>query len=544
MKLNQEELEANRLSFLAAGFKLPCYDRECVKKKTLEHPAWVHFGPGNLFKAFPAHAVQVLLNNDRINTGLIAVEGHDYEIVKNLSLPFNHLHVLVTLHADGRMEKEVIGSILETLILDQKHEEDMHRLRAVFANPSLQIASFTITEKGYSVRAESGALYDAIVQDIAAGPLAANSYLGKVCALLYHRFQTCRMPLAMVSMDNCSHNGDRLKEAMLTLAMGWAREGHVDNDFADYLSDASQIAFPWTMIDKITPRPDPQVGKMLADSGLEEVTPIVTSRNSYVAPYVNAEPVEYLVIEDIFPNGRPPLEHAGILLTDRKTVEKAEKMKVCTCLNPLHTALAIFGCLLGYEKISDEMQDENLRRLAEKLGYEEGLPVVNSPGILSPEEFLDTVLTKRLPNPYLPDSPKRIATDTSQKLSVRFGETIKAYQKKDPERLASLKIIPLVIAGWFRYLCGVDDRGEAFPISPDPGAARVQECLRHFSLGDDLRSNPDLTAHLQRLLSDRNLFGVDYVACGLSDRIIHYFSELSRGPGAVEKTLSEVLRFM
>ncbi len=102
----------------------------------------------------------------------------------------------------------------------------------------------------------------------------------------------------------------------------------------------------------------------------------------------------------------------------RETVDKVEKMRVCTCLNPLHTCLAIFGCLLGYTKISDEMKDRELVKLVETVGYQEGLPVVVNPGILDPKEFLDTVLRVRVPNPFMPDTPQRIATDTSQKKCV------------------------------------------------------------------------------------------------------------------------------
>ena len=79
-----------------------------------------------------------------------------------------------------------------------------------------------------------------------------------------------------------------------------------------------------------------------------------------------------------------------------------EKMKVCTCLNPLHTCLAVFGCILGYEKISDEMQDAELKKLVETVGYVEGLPVVVNPGVLDPKEFIDTVLNVRIPNPFMP----------------------------------------------------------------------------------------------------------------------------------------------
>ncbi len=119
------------------------------------------------------------------------------------------------------------------------------------------------------------------------------------------------------------------------------------------------------MIDKITPRPNESVEKIINEDGIDDLAPVITSMKSYVAPFVNAEETEYLVIEDDFPNGRPALEKGGLIFTDRETVDKVEKMKVCTCLNPLHTALAVYGCLLGYDLISKEMQDPDLKKLVE-----------------------------------------------------------------------------------------------------------------------------------------------------------------------------------
>ena len=136
--------------------------------------------------------------------------------------------------------------------------------------------------------------------------------------------------------------------------------------------------------------------------------------------------------------------------------------------HPLHTALAVFGCLLGYTKISDEMKDAELRKMVERIGYTEGLPVVVDPGILDPKEFIDTVLNVRIPNPFMPDTPQRIATDTSQKLAIRFGETVKNYLASKDKDIKNLKLIPLVFAGWLRYLMAVDDNGEKFELSPDP----------------------------------------------------------------------------
>lgn len=93
------------------------------------------------------------------------------------------------------------------------------------------------------------------------------------------------------------------------------------------------------------------------------------------------------------------------------------------------------------------MKDDTLKKLVERVGYEEGLPVVVNPGVIDPKEFIDTVINVRIPNPFMPDTPQRIATDTSQKLAIRFGETIKAYMQSDKLDVSELKLIPLVYAG-------------------------------------------------------------------------------------------------
>ena len=204
----------------------------------------------------------------------------------------------------------------------------------------------------------------------------------------------------------------------------------VEEGFLEYINNEEKVSFPWTMIDKITPRPSETVRDALTKIGFKNTEILQTTKNTYIAPFINAEAAQYLVVEDKFPNGRMPLEEAGVIFTDRETVNKVEKMKVCTCLNPLHTALAVYGCLLGYQLIAAEMQDKNLKTLVEKIGYEEGLPVVVDPGVIKPGDFIDEVIGERLPNPNIPDTPQRIATDTSQKVGIRFGETIKAYAAK------------------------------------------------------------------------------------------------------------------
>ena len=530
MKLNQKEL-ANAKQWADADIVLPKFDREKVAAATGANPGWVHFGAGNIFRIFPAARMQKLLNDGVETTGIIVAEGYDYEIIDAVFTPHDNLGLNVTLKADGSIEKEVLGSIVEALKVDSAGA-DWNRLKEIFRAPSLKMVSFTITEKGYSLE-HGGRILPDVADDFKKGPAAPASYIGKLSALVYERYQNGKLPLALVSMDNCSHNGDKLAAAVRAFADAWAKAGLVDKGFVDYVNSSDSVSFPWSMIDKITPRPDDSVKQMLVDCGFEDVEATVTKKNTYVAPFVNAEEAEYLVIESLFPNGRPQLEKAGVIFTDRATVDKVEKMKVCTCLNPLHTALTVFGCVMGFTKISAEMKDADLRRLVEIVGYDEGLPVVVDPGIVKPRDFIDEVLKVRFPNPFVPDTPQRIAMDTSQKLSIRFGETIKAYVASPSLDVMNLKLIPLVLAQWCRYLLGVDDEGKPFDISPDPMLDEVRPHLAGIKLGD---AGP-FGDKLRPILSDARIFGVNLYEVGLGERVENYFAELVAGPGAVRATL-------
>ncbi|MCQ2539825.1 MAG: mannitol dehydrogenase family protein [Acetatifactor sp.] len=535
MKLTLEGIRSERAAFEAAGYALPAFDYETVKKNTYERPTWIHFGAGNIFRAFQCNVVQNLLNAGILDTGLVAAEGYDYEIIEKSNRPHDNLTILATLKANNTVEKTVVGSIMESLILDSSNAKEYDRLKEIFANPSLQMVSFTITEKGYATANASGEIFPAIAADFAKGPACPDSYLGKVVSLLYHRFVNGALPIAMVSMDNCSHNGDKLYAAVSAFANAWCANGLADKAFLDYINDKSKVSFPWSMIDKITPRPDAKVEAMLAADGIEELEPVITSKNTYIAPFVNAEECEYLVIEDAFPNGKSAWDKGGIIFTDRETVDKVEKMKVCTCLNPLHTTLAVYGCLLGYTLISDEMKNPVLKKMVETIGYKEGLPVVVDPGILDPKEFIDAVVNVRIPNPFMPDTPQRIATDTSQKLAIRFGETIKAYEARADLKSSDLKLIPLVFAGWLRYLMAIDDAGNAFVPSSDPLLEEAGKYVAEY----ELSAAPKDLSKLDALLTNEKIFGVDLVAIGMADTVKNYFAELSCGVGAIAKTLEK-----
>lgn len=535
MKLTLDGIK-NTADWNAKGYKLPEFDVEKVTAATKESPFWIHFGAGNIFRAFQANVVQNMLNKGDLDRGLVVAEGYDYEIIQKMYTPHNNVGAVVTLKSDGSVDKTVVASICEALCADSS-SSDFDRLSEIFVNPSLQMVTFTITEKGYLLANAKGETMPAVEADFAAGPAKPESYMGKVVALLYRRFEKGELPLAMVSMDNCSHNGDKLYAAVHTFAKEWEARGVCKKGFLAYVENDAKVSFPWTMIDKITPRPDANIQEILLKDGIEGLDPVITTKNTYVAPFVNAEECEYLVIEDKFPNGRPQLEKGGLIFTDRATVDKVEKMKVCTCLNPLHTALAVNGCLLGYTLISKEMADPDLLKMVEIIGYKEGLPVVVDPKILSPKTFIDEVVKIRIPNPFMPDTPQRIACDTSQKLSIRFGETIKAYQARKDLNVADLKLIPYVFASWLRYLMAIDDEGKPFDLSPDPLLNDVCRYVKDVKLGQAF----DVHKVCGEILKRKEIFGVDLYEAGLAEAVEKWFVKLTAAPGAVRSTLHEAV---
>lgn len=537
MKLSIESMKKEASLWEQAGIKLPVYDVEATAEKTKREPTWIHFGAGNIFRGYIAGLLDELLNKGEADTGLIAAETFDYDIADKIYRPYDNLTLMATLLPDGSTRNKVIASIADCIKADFSNKEEIERLKAMFCSPKLQMVSFTVTEKGYGLTDIEGKFLPVVQQDIEAGPEAPKHAMSITAALLYARYQAGAFPIAVVSMDNCSHNGEKLMNAVLTVARAWEKAGKVETGFVSYLEDPSRVSFPWSMIDKITPRPAQAVMEKLTALGVEDMAPVITSRHTYIAPFVNAEGPQYLVIEDRFPNGRPALEKAGVYFTDRETVNKVERMKVTTCLNPLHTALAVYGCLLGYQLIADEMKDPQLKALVEKIGYQEGMKVVTDPGILSPMDFIHEVIDMRLPNPFMPDTPQRIATDTSQKIPVRFGETIKSYAADPCLDVTGLTYIPLALAGWLRYLLAVDDNLEPMTLSGDPMLSELQKELAGIEAG-----KPE-TYHgqLKSILSNPNLFGMNLYEAGLAEKVESMFVEEIAGRGAVRATLVKYL---
>ena len=509
MKLSLEGIK-DKGKWEAAGITLPGYDIEMAAKKAQETPRWAHFGIGNIFRIFIGSIADGLLEEGELDTALTCVETFDYDVVDKIYRPFDNLGLSVVLNTDGTRDYKVLGAFGEAVKAQSTDPEQWNRLKEIFASPSLQLVSFTITEKGYALTNPEGKYLPYVQADIDNGPDKATGAMGVVTAMLLERYKKGGTPLALVSMDNCSKNGSLLRSSVLTMTEEWLKKGYVDQGFAGYVEDENQVSFPWTMIDKITPRPNPVIAADLKALGVEDMEPMETSKRTYIAPFVNGEDPQYLVI-----------------------VNKSERMKVTALLNPVHSAVAPLGVLLGEEYFATLInQDPKLMKLAKMVAYDEGMPMVPDPGILSPKAFADELFQLRFVNEYLLDTNLRIVTDESQGLGVRFGETIKAYTAKygSAERLTA---IPLGIAGWLRYMLGVDDQGNSYTLAPDPMAEELTRAFRDIVIG-----KPEtLKDQLKPILSNEKIFFTDLYKNGPGEKIEGFFREMIADKGAVKATI-------
>ena len=533
MKLTMEGIKDQK-AWEQAGIKLPGYDVEAVAAKAKEAPVWVHFGIGNIFRVFIGGIADGLLEEGALDRGLTCVETFDYDVVDKIYRPYDNLGLSVILHGDGTRDYKVLGSLAESVKAQVCDPAQWNRLKEIFTSPSLQMVSFTITEKGYALQKADGSWLPYVEADIHNGPEKPSGAMAVLVAMLYERYKAGKYPVALVSMDNCSQNGAKLRQSVLTMTEEWEKAGYVDEGFAAYVGNEDMVAFPWTMIDKITPRPSEQIAADLEKVGVEDMQPVITGKKTYIAPFVNAEKPQYLVIEDHFPNGRPALEKGfGVYMADRNTVNLSERMKVTVCLNPVHSATGPLGVVLGYDLFAHMLNtNPDMMKMARTIAYDEGLPVVADPGILSPQAFVDELFNDRFPNEYLGDTNLRLAVDVSQMVGIRFGETIKAYVAKygDASRLTA---IPLGIAGWLRYMLAVDDDGKHYELAPDPMNEEIGDQLKDIVIG-----KPEtFTDQLRPILSNERLFFTDLYQAGVGEKIEQMFREMIAGSGAVKATI-------
>jgi len=426
-------LSAKTLSAAATAFASPDYDRSAVT------PGIVHLGIGAFHRAHMAVYVDDLLKQHP-DWAIVGASLRRPDTKEALE-PQDGLYTVAIRDAAGTRAR-VIGSILK--VLDANTERDA--LIDLMASPAIRIVSLTVTEKGYCHDPATGDLdtgHVDIVYDLA-NPDAPRSAPGLIVAALARRKAAGLAPFAVMSCDNLPSNGQTTRRIVTHFA-----RLH-DAELGDWVE--AHVAFPGTMVDRIVPSTTDADREAIAGLiGLEDAWPIMT------------EPFTQWVIEDNFPQGRPPFETVGAQLVE--DVEPFERMKL-RMLNGSHSTMAYLGYLAGHEYVSDAMGDPAFVKLIHDMQTLEIMPTLDMPGT-DLAAYRDQLL-ERFRNPALKHRTWQIAMDGSQKLPQRLLGTIRDRLAADEpfERLA------LGVAGWMRYVMGIDENGDVIDVR-DPLAMRM-----------------------------------------------------------------------
>lgn len=412
MTIDIPRLEPALLEQLQGKLKLPAYEPSATGIGI------VHIGPGAFFRAHQAWYTDLALKYGG-DWGISVVSMRSNDLAKALT-PQQGLYSLVLL--DKTTEYQVVGSIRELLVAAEQYEQVLQRLAA----PTSFYVTLTITEKGYCLNALGELdLTHADIQHDLQSNVKARSAIGLLVQALALRFAANVPPFVVLSCDNLTDNGHKLRHALLTFAR------QKQPALANWLEQ--QLLCPCTMVDSITPATDEMLPKQLAtELGYQDNWPI------------KREKFCQWVIEDILPAHRPAWHQVGVTYTqDVKAFEKA-KLRL---LNAPHSALAYLGSLCGLETVFDAMQQTQLRKFVQKLAQDEIIGSFHAPAELNPAQYSADIF-QRFDNPAIRHLLAQIAWDGSQKLPMRVFPIIL-------DNLASgrsIQLLSLVVASWMLFI--------------------------------------------------------------------------------------------
>src|SRR5476649_415420 len=454
---------------LPAGVQLPKYDRSLVKSRI------VHLGFGAFHRAHQALLTDRVLNQQGGDWGFceISLFG-DPSLIQSLQRQ-DHLFTVLEKGAEGN-QAIVVGSVHESM---HGSVDGLQAIIEKMAEPQVAIVSLTVTEKGYCIEPGSGELdlnHPQIQQDLT-GEHAPSTAPGVLVEALRIRHQRGLPGFTVLSCDNIPENGHVVKKAILGMATARSVE------LAEWIS--SNVTFPSTMVDRIVPA--------ATEDTLQEIT---TALGGVADPCgIACEPFIQWVVEDNFVAGRPAWEEAGAQLV--VDVLPYEEMKL-RMLNGSHSFLAYLGYLAGYQYIDQCMLDDNYAQAARQLMIGEQAPTLHTTGV-DLSAYAQSLLA-RYRNTGLKHRTWQIAMDGTLKLPQRMLDSIRVHL----ERGTAFPLLALGVAGWMRYVGGVDDNGDKIDIS-DPLAAQLAELVRssaegrprvealltlHHVFGQDLPANP------------------------------------------------------
>jgi len=465
-----KRLSEATLADLPAGVQRPDYDRRTVRTGI------VHLGIGAFHRAHQAVYTDDVLARDP-NWGIVAASLRSPDTYDALD-PQNGLYAVSIRSKDGEAIR-IVGAISRVIVAP----EAVDSLLDVMADPGTRIVSLTVTEKGYCHDPATGALNEShpdIVHDTA-NPHRPRSAPGFIVEALRRRRRAGTPPFTVLTCDNLPSNGRTVKRVLTRYAE------LIDQELGVYI--ANEVSCPSTMVDRIVPATsDEDRDRISRTLGMLDAWPVVT------------EPFTQWVIEDRFPQGRPAWEAAGAEFVP--DVEPYEHMKL-RLLNGSHSTLAYLGYLAGYKTVADTMADPAFVRLVQGLMDEEVTPTLHMPQDADLTSYKQA-LVERFKNPALRHRTWQIAMDGSQKLPQRLLGTVRDRLRQD----ASIDRLALGVAGWMRYVTGVDEKGMPIDVR-DPMAGQLRMVAEragrsperlaselfaiHEIFGNDLPSDPRFT---------------------------------------------------
>ncbi len=441
-------LASATLAEIAPPTERPTYDRSAVS------PGIVHIGLGSFSRAHLAVYTEDRIAAGESEWGIIGVDPLS-PALRDALLGQDCLYTLVV-RAPEADRLRVVGSVLGAFAMPDDTSEILDRM----TDPRTRITSLTVSEKGYCQDAATGTLdeaHPAIIADLA-NPTAPRSVPGLLTEALRRRRSAGLPPFTVLCCDNLSENGIKVRRMVARFAA--LRDPGLGRFVAEH------VAFPCTMVDRITPATRAEdraaVEKML---GFTDAWPVVT------------EPFRQWVVEDNFPLGRPAWEQAGATLVG--DVLPFELMKL-RCLNGAHSALAYLGVVAGYETVFAGMTNPQCAAFIHRLWSNDLAPTVPPvPGI--DVTAYTRELETRFTNPSIQHRLLQISSDGSQKLPPRLLEPALERLRV----LAHPRCIAFLVAAWMRFLLGRSDAGVRYDIA-DPIAARLT-AIAHDCGGDATR---------------------------------------------------------
>lgn len=474
-------LSLDTLASLPADVERPRYDVATLAT------GQVHLGVGAFMRAHGAVYTDEAIESDGGQWGIAGVSLRQPTVREQLQ-PQDCLYTVATRDNEGTARR-LIGAIRSIHVAP----EDPRRVVGLIADSATRIVTITVTEKGYCLAPDSGAL-DAANADVAhdiANPQSPRSMPGFLVAAMQERRTRDSGPLTVVACDNLPDNGARLRKSVLEFA------DLVDGTLGQWIGQ--NVRFPATMVDRIVPA--------TTDDDLTDCEAALGLRDEAM---VKTEPFKQWVIEDDFASERPAWETAGALLVDDVEPYESTKLRL---LNGPHSALAYLGYLAGHETISDVVADRAFARYARRLMLQEISPVTPQPPGMQHGPYIDALL-KRFANASLGHRTWQIAMDGSQKLPQRLLNTVRAQLRRG----GPVAGLSLAVAAWMRYVLGRDEAGRPVDVR-DPLAGRFA-AIAAQGIGD-------VDELVGRFMSLQEIFGTDLASqLRFTSNVVAYLRQL------------------